>query len=78
MTEKKLNPSSCSRADFFLVRARTHVYNGVEMLRYLALFSFLLCEPPIAEQQNVFPGSLIDIDIDADTAPGFLSGRLYL
>lgn len=47
------------------------------MLRYLALLPLLLCEPPITERPDVFPSSLIDISLDADTAPGFLSGSLY-
>lgn len=47
------------------------------MLLCLALLSFLLCELLPAEQPDVFPGSLINISIDADTAPGFLSGSLY-
>lgn len=53
------------------------MYNGAEMLLCLALLSFLLCELLPAEQPDVFPGSLINISIDADTAPGFLSGSLY-
>ena len=47
------------------------------MLLCLALLSFLLCELLSAEQPDVFPDSLINISIDADTAPGFLSGSLY-
>lgn len=53
------------------------MYNGVEMLLCLTLLSFLFCELLTAEQPDVFPSSLIDISIDADTAPGFLSGSLY-
>ncbi len=77
MPEEKLNPSSCRELIFFLVRERTHVYSGAEMLRYLALLPLLLCEPPITERPDVFPSSLIDISLDADTAPGFLSGIVF-
>lgn len=47
------------------------------MLLCLTLLSFLLCELLPAEQPDVFPDSLINISLDADTAPGFLSGSLY-
>lgn len=47
------------------------------MLRFFPLFFLLFCELPAAEPAAVFPDTLIDVSIDADTAPGFLSGRLY-
>ncbi len=47
------------------------------MLRFFFILFLLFCELPSAEQEGVFPNTLIDVSIDTDTAPGFLSGRLY-
>ena len=48
------------------------------MIRCLAIFLLSLCELLPTEPVSVFPDSLIDvIPDDADTAHGFLSGRLY-